>query len=78
MIGALAQIFVYSMSIDELPEKTSANGNGGPLSGSKAMDSLNKLITSVENYFHPSNYGNWSAPVSLLNFRISCHTDILI
>ena len=33
------------------------------LAGSKALDSLAKLIASTENFFHPSNYGQWTADV---------------
>lgn len=32
----------------------------GYLAGSKALDYLDKLITSTETYFHPSNQGFWS------------------
>lgn len=30
------------------------------LAGSKALDSLAKLIQATETFFHPSNWGTWS------------------
>ena len=33
------------------------------LAGSKALDSLAKLIATVESFFHPSNSGAWTADV---------------
>jgi hypothetical protein len=35
----------------------------GYLAGSKALESLDKFITSTESFFHPSNYGLWSLSV---------------
>jgi proteasome activator subunit 4 len=35
----------------------------GYLAGSKAMESLDKFITSTESFFHPSNSGIWSLSV---------------
>ncbi|THV06091.1 hypothetical protein K435DRAFT_44420 [Dendrothele bispora CBS 962.96] len=34
------------------------------LGGSKALDSLARLIASVEGFFHPSNSGGWTADLS--------------
>jgi hypothetical protein len=34
------------------------------LAGSKALDSLQKLIASTESFFHPSNSGSWTTDVS--------------
>jgi proteasome activator subunit 4 len=34
------------------------------LAGCKALDSLVKLIASVESFLHPSNSGGWTADVS--------------
>ena len=31
--------------------------------GSKALDSLSKLIASTEGFFHPTNSGNWTNDV---------------
>ena len=33
------------------------------LGGSKALDSLAKMIASTESFFHPSNSGTWTADV---------------
>jgi proteasome activator subunit 4 len=33
------------------------------LAGSKALDSLAKMIASTESFFHPSNSGTWTADV---------------
>ena len=33
------------------------------LAGSRALDSLAKLIATVESFFHPSNSGTWTADV---------------
>jgi proteasome activator subunit 4 len=33
------------------------------VAGSKALDSLAKLIASTESFFHPSNSGTWTADV---------------
>jgi proteasome activator subunit 4 len=30
------------------------------LAGSKALDSLSKLLQALENFFHPSNHGSWT------------------
>jgi hypothetical protein len=36
------------------------------LGGSKALDSLARMIASTEQFFHPSNSGSWTADVSLI------------
>jgi proteasome activator subunit 4 len=51
-------------------ESPSSRGEGrvpsrqvGYLAGSKAMESLDRFITSTESFFHPSNSGLWSLSV---------------
>ncbi|KIJ68675.1 hypothetical protein HYDPIDRAFT_106916 [Hydnomerulius pinastri MD-312] len=72
-INALAKLFVYSMAIDSPVRGDSATatpasqgGLTGYLAGSKAMDSLDRLITSTESFFHPSNSGPYT--MLLTNF----------
>ncbi|QRW00399.1 proteasome activator complex subunit 4 [Ceratobasidium sp. AG-Ba] len=55
---SLAVLMVYSMAVDG-PVRDQ-DSNSGFLAGSRALDSLDKLITSVESFFHPSNAGPWS------------------
>lgn len=37
------------------------------LGGSRALDSLARMIASTESFFHPSNSGSWTTDVSELN-----------
>jgi len=70
--GALAKLMVYSMAVDA-PFRSEASPSPGErrfpsrqvgyLAGSKAMESLDKFITSTESFFHPSNSGLWSLTV---------------
>jgi len=43
------------------------------LAGSKALDSLARLIASTESFFHPTNSGAWTADVCVpsITLRIS-------
>lgn len=34
------------------------------LGGSKALDSLSKLLQATESFFHPSNYGSWQSKLA--------------
>ncbi|KAG2149717.1 armadillo-type protein [Suillus cothurnatus] len=43
----------------------------GYLAGSKALDSLDKLITSTESFFHPSNSGHWTFTLTNLLQRLT-------
>ena len=65
-IDSLAKIIVYSIALDgpirDSDDASAAQPNGF-LAGSRALDSLDKLITSTESYFHPSNSGHWTFSV---------------
>ncbi|KAL5534546.1 hypothetical protein ACEPAG_1009 [Sanghuangporus baumii] len=67
---ALAKLFVYSMSVDGPDRVDSTQDNSthvsstGFLAGSRALDSLEKIITSAETFFHPSNSGPWTLSLS--------------
>ncbi|EGO02735.1 hypothetical protein SERLA73DRAFT_102663 [Serpula lacrymans var. lacrymans S7.3] len=66
--SAIAKLFVYSMAVDGPvridSETVSAQGPSNPrsgyLAGSKALESLDRFITSTETFFHPSNSGPWT------------------
>jgi proteasome activator subunit 4 len=40
----------------------------GFIAGSKALDALDRLITSTETFFHPSNSGPFTISVKQCNF----------
>ena len=71
-LASLAKLMVYSMAVDA-PVRSEASPSPGEkrfpsrqvgyLAGSKAMESLDKFITSTESFFHPSNSGLWSLSV---------------
>ncbi|KAG1755009.1 uncharacterized protein EDB91DRAFT_1096702 [Suillus paluster] len=77
-ISSLAKLFVYSMALDGPIRGDSASTPGSPnspqmgyLAGSKALDSLDKLITSTESFFHPSNSGHWTFTLTNLLQRLT-------
>lgn len=74
----LAKMIVYSMAVDGPVRPDTPPSRGGDFSarqtgyiaGSKAMDSLDRLITSTESFFHPSNSGLWTMSVCPILFRV--------
>ena len=91
-LDALARILVYSMAVDgDVRETTPTNvrvKNGqlpkqsGYVAGSKALDSLDRLITSIETFFHPSNTGTWTLSVNAICINLfasnnSCPADYI-
>lgn len=67
---SLAKIIVYSMALDgSVRDNESGSPNQqGFLAGSRALDSLDKMITSTESFFHPSNTGHWTFSVGSFYF----------
>ncbi|KAG9314593.1 hypothetical protein JVU11DRAFT_5396 [Chiua virens] len=77
-INALAKLFVYSMAVDgplrgdsASATPSSQSGQATYLAGSKAMDTLDRLITSTESFFHPSNHGHWTVLLTNLLQRLT-------
>ncbi|CAL1696390.1 unnamed protein product [Somion occarium] len=70
--SSLAKILVFSMCLDG-PERSdhTTDAGRGFLAGSRAMDSLDKLITSTESYFHPSNSGHWTMALTSFLHRLA-------
>ncbi|KAJ4476678.1 hypothetical protein J3R30DRAFT_3759946 [Lentinula aciculospora] len=72
--SALAKILVYSISTDGPVKESGADNSqslSGYLAGSKALDSLDRLITSTESFFHPSNSGPWSITLTTFLQRLA-------
>ena len=38
----------------------------GFTAGSRAVDSLDRMMTSIESYFHPTNTGPWTHSVCVM------------
>ncbi|GJE87739.1 proteasome-substrate-size regulator, mid region domain-containing protein [Phanerochaete sordida] len=76
--NSLAKFFVYSMSLDgpirhtsDTPADGASTAESGYLAGSRALDSLDKLITSTETFFHPSNHGHWTLALTSFIQRLA-------
>jgi hypothetical protein len=49
----------------------------GFTAGSRAVDSLDRMITSIESFFHPTTTGPWTLSVRFnLAFKLSCDVCI--
>ncbi|KAF7310620.1 hypothetical protein HMN09_00604800 [Mycena chlorophos] len=64
---SLARLLVYSMAVDgpardstSSTPRTEAGKIDGFVAGSKALDTLDRIITSLESFFHPSNSGSYT------------------
>ncbi|KAF9535499.1 hypothetical protein CPB83DRAFT_841859 [Crepidotus variabilis] len=76
-ISALAKLLIYSMSVDgnaRDANPAAPTGNlsqqKGYLAGSRALDSLDRMMTSFESYFHPSNTGPWTIALTTFLQRL--------
>ena len=47
----------------------------GLTAGSRAVDSLDRMITSIESFYHPTNTGPWTHSV---RFNLAFSHDVLI
>ena len=54
------------------PTDDSHVGEMAFLAGSKALHSLDTIITSTETYFHPSNHGTWTVNVLSIHSQCLC------
>ncbi|KAK7468647.1 Proteasome activator BLM10 [Stygiomarasmius scandens] len=73
---ALSKIIVYSIAADgpirEVGnDKSRAVKDQGYPAGSRALDTLEKLITSTESFFHPSNSGQWTGALTSFLQRLT-------
>lgn len=66
---AIAKILVYSMAVDG--EERNDTNQKGYKAGSRALDSLDRLITSTESFFHPSNSGPWTIHLTTFLQRLT-------
>jgi proteasome activator subunit 4 len=58
---------LYTDKDNELTE----NNQKRYLAGSRALDSLETLITSTETFFHPSNAGLWTLSLTTFLHRVT-------
>lgn len=58
-----------AFSVDS-PDDGAEKGQTRYLAGSWSLDSLERLITSTETYFHPSNAGVWTLCLTTFLHRI--------
>ncbi|KAG6866845.1 hypothetical protein C0991_008781 [Blastosporella zonata] len=66
---AFAKVLVYSMEVDG--EIRGTENQKGYVAGSKALDSLDRIITSTESFFHPSNFGQWTSTLTAFLNRLA-------
>ncbi|KAG5648210.1 hypothetical protein DXG03_006165 [Asterophora parasitica] len=67
--NAFVKILVHSMSVDgDVRDEKSQKGY---LAGSKALDTLDRVITSTETFFHPSNHGAWTGVLTAFLNRLA-------
>ncbi|KAH0590354.1 hypothetical protein H2248_000511 [Termitomyces sp. 'cryptogamus'] len=67
--SAFAKVIVYSMAVDG--EIRSDVNQKGYVAGSRALDSLDRVITSTESFFHPSNTGQWTSTLTAFLNRLA-------
>lgn len=63
-------------AIRSSPTATPGPSVEGYLAGSRALDSLERLLTSTESFFHPSNSGSWSQPVCSIHVLYLAHSKL--
>ncbi|KIY51336.1 hypothetical protein FISHEDRAFT_37321 [Fistulina hepatica ATCC 64428] len=66
---AFARLIVYSIAVDG-PLKE-GSGSPGYLAGSKALDTLERIITCTESFFHPTNSGPWTGTLTAFLHRLA-------
>lgn len=69
---SLAKVFAYSLSEDGSVRTSHQHGTATPglAGGSKALNSLERLLTSTESFFHPSNSGPWTVALTSFLYRL--------
>ncbi|KAL1709113.1 hypothetical protein EV121DRAFT_267575 [Schizophyllum commune] len=67
--NALAKLLVYSMAVDgpvRPPTPVRGAQQQGYPAGCKALETLERLVTCTETFFHPSNTGPWTPVLATL------------